>query len=34
MIFCALIAAIALFFCKPTEGKVISDLKLEDNTEE
>ena len=30
MIFCALIAAIALFFCKPNESKIISDLKLEE----
>ena len=35
MIFCALIAAVALIFCKPTERKIISDLKLEeDDTEE
>lgn len=35
MIFCALIAAVALFFCKPTERKITSDLKLEeDDTEE
>ncbi|MDR3653336.1 MAG: hypothetical protein P4L34_10270 [Paludibacter sp.] len=33
MIFCAGIAAIALLFCKPTEGKIISDLKLEDSEE-
>ena len=33
MIFCAGISAISLFFCKPTEGKIISDLKL-DETEE
>lgn len=30
MIFCAGISFIALFFCKPTEGKIISDLKLEE----
>ena len=30
IIFCAGISAIALLFCKPTEGKIISDLKLED----
>ena len=30
MIFCAGIAAIGLFFCKPAEGKIVSDLKLED----
>lgn len=29
MIFCAGIAAIGLFFCKPAEGKIISDLKLD-----
>lgn len=35
MIYCALIAAVALFFCKPTERKITSDLKLEeDDTEE
>lgn len=28
MIFCAGISAIALFFCKPNEGKIVSDLKL------
>lgn len=28
MIFCAGISAIALFFCKPNEGKIASDLKL------
>jgi len=33
MIFCAGISAIALLFCKPTEGKIISDLKLEDKEE-
>lgn len=33
MIFCAGIAAIALFFCKPTELKIISELKL-DETED
>lgn len=30
MIFCAGIAAIALIFCKPTEGKIASELKIED----
>ena len=30
MIFCAGIAAIGLFFCKPAEVKIISDLKIED----
>jgi len=34
MIYCAAIAAIVLlFFCKPTESKIISDLKLEDTEE-
>jgi hypothetical protein len=30
MIFCAGIAAIGLFFCKPAEVKIISELKIED----
>lgn len=30
MIFCAGIAAIALLFCKPSEAKISSDLKLDD----
>ncbi len=30
MIFCAGIAAIALFFCKPAEVKIISELKIEE----
>ena len=30
LIYCFLITGIALFFCKPTEGKMINDLKLED----
>jgi len=30
MIFCAGIAAIGLFFCKPAEVKIISELKLEE----
>lgn len=30
MIFCAGIAAIGLFFCKPNESKIISDLQLEE----
>jgi hypothetical protein len=34
MIYCALIAAVALFFCKPTERKITSDLKLEDDETE
>jgi hypothetical protein len=33
MIFCAAIAAIALLFCKPTEGKISSDLNLDDEDE-
>lgn len=33
MIFCAGISAIALLFCKPTEGKIISDLNLDDTEE-
>jgi len=32
MIFCAAIAAISLYFTKPTMNKVISDLKLNDET--
>ena len=34
MIFCAGIAAIALLFCKPTESKIKSDLKLDEPEEE
>jgi len=34
MIFCAGIAAIALIFCKPTENKINSDLKLDEPEEE
>jgi len=30
LIYCFGITAIALFFCKPTVGKVVSDLKLEE----
>ena len=30
LIYCAGIAAIALLFCRPSEGKMISELKLED----
>ena len=30
MIFCAGIAAIGLFFCKPSESKIVSDLNLEE----
>jgi hypothetical protein len=30
MIFCAGIAAIAVFFCKPSEIKIISELKLDE----
>lgn len=33
MIFCAGIAAIALFFCKPTEAKIYSELQLDDSDE-
>lgn len=33
MLFCAGISAIALFFCKPTERKIISDLKLKEPEE-
>lgn len=31
MIFCALISAVALFFCKPTLGKMIKELDLEED---
>lgn len=31
MIYCALISAVALFFCKPTEGKMIKDLNLDED---
>ena len=30
MIFCALIAAVALLFCRPSENRIISDLKLDE----
>jgi MFS family permease len=30
MIFCAAIAAIALFFCKPSTSKVINELEIEE----
>ncbi len=33
MIFCALIAAVALLFCRPSENRIISDLKLEEEEE-
>jgi len=33
MIFCAGITAIALLYCKPTEGKIKSDLKLDEQDE-
>ena len=33
MIFCAGIAAVALLFCKPTENKIKSDLKLDEPEE-
>ena len=34
MIFCAAIAAIALYFTKPTMNKMISELKLDENRED
>ena len=34
MIFCALIAAIALFFCKPSVNKVANELQIEIDDEE
>lgn len=34
MIFIAGIAAVALFFCKPSENKIIIDLKLEESENE
>jgi len=34
MIFCAGIAAIALLYCKPTVGKITSDLKLDEPDDE
>jgi hypothetical protein len=34
MIFCALIAAVALLFCRPSENKIISDLKLDEEEDE
>jgi hypothetical protein len=33
MIFCAGIAALALLFCKPSEAKINSDLKMDENEE-
>jgi len=30
MLFCAGIAAIALFFCKPSEVKMVSELNLDE----
>ena len=30
MMYCALISAVALFFCKPTENKMIKELNLEE----
>jgi hypothetical protein len=33
LIFCSGIAAIALIFCKPSEAKIIADLKLEETEE-
>jgi hypothetical protein len=32
LLFCAAIAVIGLFFCKPSEAKIVSELKLEDET--
>jgi hypothetical protein len=34
MIACAAIAAIALYFCKPTTGKVADELNIEEDEEE
>jgi DMSO reductase anchor subunit len=34
MIFCAGITAIALLYCKPTESKINSDLKLDESEDE
>jgi hypothetical protein len=34
MIFCAGIAAVALLFCRPSENKIISDLKLDEEEDE
>ncbi len=34
LIYCAAIAALSLIFCKPSEGKLISDLKLDETEEE
>lgn len=34
MIFCAGITAIALLYCKPTVGKIKSDLKLDESEDE
>jgi hypothetical protein len=34
MIFCALITAMGLLYCKPTVGKIRSDLKLDEPEEE
>lgn len=31
MIFCAAIAAIALYFSKPTKGKMLTDLNIDEN---
>lgn len=31
LIFCFLITGIALFFCKPTIGKIVSELKLDES---
>lgn len=34
LIYCAAIAALSLIFCKPSEAKLISDLKLDETEEE
>ena len=34
MIFCAGIAAVALFFCKPSENKILNDLNRNDSNNE
>lgn len=34
MIFCAGIAAVALLFCRPSESRIISDLKLDEEDDD
>jgi hypothetical protein len=34
MIFCAGIAAVALLFCRPSESRIISDLKLDEEEDD